>query len=344
LTFLPIIVFFTMSLYTYIIFIWHQHSLQKDILQFSWAPRSKTLKTSFILLNFLKCILFYTFLFFIFFFYIMKVQNLNYKLFYFNNFIINQLFVFILIFMILIYTFIISPYFFLNKSIDTGLFIILLILSSINLLTSNNILTIFINLEIFNILIIYSFLISSYVSINVKKNINFKINWLLKSTSYQFILNFFTSIIFFFLFNMLLIYSNSTNFIFLSFFSNLNINLFNTYLSLFYFSIFIKFGIGPWIFFKIEIYQGFNLFLLMIYTIIYFLIILIFFLNLFIIFNANISYILLMFFINIFLLTSLIFLLFIFSYFNIFMFFSFSSLINIIIILFQLIIFLIFFK
>lgn len=321
---------------------WNQYSLQKDLLTYIWNNKYPVKKLGFILINFLKCLNYVYALFIIFIFYIMKIQNIEFKLFFFNNLIIYQLLIYSFIFFLINIILIISPNFLIGKSLDIGLFLIILFFTSFCLIISNNILTIFINLEIINILIIYSFFISSYLNFNSPKNLNFNINWLLISSTYQFILNFFSSILFFLIFNLLLIHTHSTNFIFLNFFSSLYNIKYLFYISLLYFSLFIKFGIGPWIFFKIEIYQGFNLFLLIIYTLIYFLIILIFFFNLFIIYNLSINWLFLIFLLNIIIIMLIYLIYLIFYYFNIFMFFSFSSLLNLLLIFIQWILILIF--
>lgn len=150
----------------------------------------------------------------------MRVQNIEFKLFFLNNLIVYQLFIYSLVFFFLNIIFVISPNFVIGKSVDIGFFLMVLFVTSFLLLTSNNILIIFINLEVINALIIYSFFISSYLNLYLKKNLNFSINWVLNSSTYQFILNFFSSILFFIIFNLILIYTNSTNFIFLNFFFN----------------------------------------------------------------------------------------------------------------------------
>ena len=342
LIFFPILTLLSFTIYIYILFAWHQYSLQKDLLTYVWVQKFPSKKLGFILINFLKCLTYICVLFIIFMFYILKIQNIEFKLFFLNNLIIYQMFIFSIIFLLFNIVLIVSPNFLIGKSIDIGLFLIILFFICNSLLISNNLLIVFINLEIINVLIIYSFFITSYLNYNSKKNLNFNINWLINSTTYQFILNFFTSILFFLIFNLIVIYTNSTNFIFLNFFNNYSDFKFLFYISILYISIFIKFGIGPWIFFKIEIYQGFNLFLLIIYTLIYFLIILIFFLNLFIIYSFSINWFLIILLISFLILILVIFIFLIFFYFNIFMFFSFSSLLNLILILIQWVLMLIF--
>ena len=110
---------------------------------------------------------------------------------------------------------------------------------------------------------------------------------------------------------------------------------YNLYISLLYLSFFIKLGIGPWIFFKIEIYQNFNLILIILYTVIYFLGILFFFFNLFTVYGLPLTNLFIIGGVLTILVISLIFMTNLFNYFNIFMFFSFSSLAHLCIFLTQ---------
>ena len=337
LIFFPI--FYTISIIFYNFFIFsleNTNIIKNSFLNYRLTSiNGKSLLQSTFLL-FLKLNLFFISIFIIFFFYILKLYSFESKFFYLNNFIIYQLFIISIIFIIILTIFLYNKKYWQNFSIDVLAILIALYFTGVNTLCSNNILNIFVNLELINILIFYSFLTTLDLNFLYRQQIVYKRLWLLTTLTYQFILNFFSSILFFFTFNILLTKIYSSNFIFLNFFIYDNLSPIYLYMSLLFISIFIKFGIGPWIFFKLEIYQGFNLFLLIIYTTIYFLIILIFFINLFIIYEIQLNFITIVLSLNLLILVSLFFLNFIFFYFNIFMFFSFSSLLNLFLILIEL--------
>jgi hypothetical protein len=338
---LPLIGFFVYIICVLVLVLWRQYCkytnyyfTNTEISLFGGAFNhvfSVTVSNFYIFMHLVKS---WVFLFVLYFFFFLKINSYNYKFIYFNNFIFNQLFLFTLFFLIAVYFLFFKYIRTRSYPVDVGIFLIFLYFSGFTLLISNNFLNVFIVLEIINLLIIYSFIIHLQFNNLNKHLILNKSLWLLNSCIYQFILNFFSSILFYFSFNMLISTTSLTTFWNLNLFNSVNFNL-TSYFTLVYVSFFIKFGIGPWIFFKIEIYKNFNFILLIFYTITYFLILLIFFFNLFFIYNLPIN--LLQFFLLLFILMCLVFIFSVFlqTYFNLFIFFSFSSLLNLIAIFFQ---------
>jgi len=306
---------------------WFDYNLYtKDISRFS----NKNLRKS--LFVFSKIFLVIFFYFFIFFFYILKIFDYNFKLFYINNLIVNQLFIYSLFFICIFYMLFLNKKFSTLYPVDFGFIVVQLFFTTIILFICNNLLLIFICLEIINIFIIYSFIVTLYLNDLTEDDMVCKSNWLLTTLVYQFILNFFSSFFFFYSFNMLLATSQSSNFLFLANFNFLDLNY---YLLFIYIAFFIKFGLGPWIFFKLEIYEGFNFVLLLLYTTIYFLNVLPFVFNLFFIYFLSVDLFSLIFCLVLLIFVFFIFSTFMFSHFNIFIFFSFSSLITLLFLFFQ---------
>ncbi len=233
--------------------------------------------------------------------------------------------------------------FFSKFTTDISFLFIQLYFMIIILLVSKNFLTVFLVLEVINLLIIYSFLITPTRYGISNSKVLFQDNWIIKSCVYQFFLNFFSSILFFWAYNALIGLTQTTNFFFLTQITN-NYYIYNIYMSILYSAFLIKLGVGPWLVFKIEIYQNFNILLMVIYTLIYFLGILIFFFNLFFIYKLPVTNLFLVLCLIILLCFFLTFLTNLFNYFNIYMFFSFSSLAHLIIFILQLVIILVLFK
>lgn len=248
-----------------------------------------------------------------------------------NEFILNQLFFLNIIFNIIIWFFMIYKKLPLN--IDFLIFFFFIIIVSQTLIIFNNLLNIFFILEIVNMLIIYSFINSITLRIFHIKNY-YTSYWIIESCIYQFILNFIGSIVFYFFYNHLIINYFSVNLNLLSFISNFTTNwfIFNGL----YVAFIIKFGIGPWLIYKLHMYKHFNIILLLIYTIVYFLTILIFFLNLFFFYKFQLSQIFLFFVIFTLILIFYFILTYLFTYNNLLIFMSLSSLLNFSLILFQL--------
>lgn len=267
----------------------------------------------------------------VFIFYICLTYN-NFNFLNLNSLVMFQLFILNIIFNILLVFFISLKKIPLN--IDFIMFFFFLIMVSQTLVLFNNLLNIFFILEITNILIIYSFINSITLRTYHIKN-NYSVFWLIESCIYQFILNFIGSLLFYFFYNHLIINYYSTNLFTLSILSNFT-NSFFAFNGL-YISFLVKFGIGPWLVYKVHMYKHFNVILLIIYTVVYFLTILMFFLNLFILYKFNLS----IFFIYtttfIVLLVFYFILVFLFTYTNLLVFISLSSLLNFILIITQLV-------
>lgn len=248
-----------------------------------------------------------------------------------NEFLLIQLYFLNIVFNIIIWFF--TKYTKLPLNIDFIIFFFFIILISQTLIIFNNLLNVFFILEIINMLILYSFINSITLRTFHLKNY-YSTYWVIESCVYQFILNFIGSIIFYFFYNHLIINYFSVNLHLLSFISSFSSNwfIFNGL----YLAFLIKFGIGPWLIYKLHTYKHFNIILLLVYTIVYFLTILIFFLNLFFFYKFSISLnftylvVVSLLFIFYFILTYL------FTYNNILIFMSLSSLLNFSLILFQL--------
>lgn len=217
-----------------------------------------------------------------------------------------------------------------TNSMENLIFFYFLIVTSVFLLMSNNILQIFFLIEMLGFLILYSFLT---FNLFFDKKTNQNVSLILNSTVNQFLLNFFSSVIFYCSIFGLLTYVNSTNI--LNSFLNFKHNYINIYSTLIVISLLIKFGSGPWIFFKINIYKNLTLNALLIYTIIYFCILMVIFFNFFLFFEIffnsfllNTSLLLLIFF-------AIIFAKNLFNYNTLTMFLGLSSLLNICFIVLQ---------
>lgn len=256
-----------------------------------------------------------------------------------NEFLLIQLYFLNIVFNTIIWFFLFYKKLPLN--IDFLIFFFFIILISQTLIIFNNLLNIFFVLEIINMLIIYSFINSITLRTFHLKNY-YTTYWIIESCVYQFILNFVGSIIFYFFYNHLIINYFSVNLHLLSFISNFSTNwfIFNGL----YFAFLVKFGIGPWLIYKLHMYKHFNIILLLIYTIIYFLTILIFFLNLFFFYKFILSFTFIYIMIIILLMVFYFILTYLFTYNNLLIFMSLSSLLNLSLILFQLSIITIMFK
>lgn len=275
--------------------------------------------------------------FYIYFFKILQLWDCALYYFYISNFQHTQMLLFTWLFVFVSIILFLNIKSYTRYTTDVAIFLIFIYLFAYILIFSTNLLIIFVTLEIFNILIIYSFGVYLRIQPTTYKVTYTRILWLVKTLMYQFILNFFSSIILFISYNLLLTHVYTSNLIMLSNFIIDQSNIFATYIFTgLYIAFFIKFGIGPWIFFKIEIYEFFNYFLIILYTIIYFSIILIFFINLFCIYCLSVSIFTLILIFLILIIIVWYFIFHILTYYNIFIFLSFSSLINFILIFFQL--------
>lgn len=260
----------------------------------------------------------------------------------YNNFLflnLNSLVMFQLFFINIIFNIMLIFFSSLKKlpiNLDFIIFFFFIIIISQALIIFNNLLNIFFVLEITNILIIYSFINSITLKTYHIKN-HYSVYWLIESCIYQFILNFVGSIIFYIFYNHLIINYYSVNLFTLSILSNFTTSTFM--FNGLYTAFLVKFGVGPWLIYKIHMYKHFNIVLLLTYTVIYFLTILIFFLNLFFFYKFTLSKVFVYSFISITLLIFYFILTFLFTYNNLLVFMSLSSLLNFILISFQLIIF-----
>ena len=278
---------------------------------------------------------FYNFLFlFCFFYFVLVIFDIDCKMFYINNLIFFEIQCFTIYFVITLWFIFRSNNQLTQYPIDLGFFFIQLYTIIVILLVSNNLLSVFLALEVVNILILYSFFITTKIQPTLFIKALSQNNWILKTCVYQFILNFFSSIFFFWSYNNLIAFTQTTNFFFLNHIC-CDLYTYYFYISLVYTSFFIKLGIGPWIFFKIEVYQNFNIILLLIYTVTYFIGILIFFFNLFYVYMLPITGLFLLFIFLLLTVTCALLAVNLYNYFNIYMFFSFSSFAHLIIFLFQ---------
>ena len=167
-------------------------------------------------------------------------------------------------------------------SVDHVSFIGFVIFSSLVLLLSNDLVIIFFTLELLNMLIIYSFFFNSNVTQLNPLSSALKIS---SSCVYQFILNFFSSILLYVSINWYMLLTGGSSLYNASVWQ-LNVST-HTPVSLILLCFLLKLGSGPWIFFKITIYKNMNYVSVYLYTAVYLTVILVFFFNL--IFTAGLS-------------------------------------------------------
>lgn len=158
---------------------------------------------------------------------------------------------------------------------------------------STNILTFFFILEVISCLILFKFIVGrdweSLISTKKSNFFNYSNNY--KSTSYiniiffQYWVSFFSSVLLVYSLLMFLYYYGSTEWVILNFLSNIdfnnnslefNINIYLVYI-VFLIGFFLKLGIAPVHFYKIELYKGLPFLTILIYTIYFFFIFFIFF-------------------------------------------------------------------
>lgn len=198
------------------------------------------------------------------------------------------------------------------------------------LLTASNLLYVFFLLELLGFLILYMMFILQVVN---PTNLSQTTNTITISLIYQFILNFFGSIIFYFSIISLLFYYNTISV--LSIFNNIFVTDKTFWTSLTLLALLIKFGTGPWICYKIKIYNNLSLFALGLYTLIYFSVLFIYFLNLLYIFNLTITFFLNILICLLMVIAILSFSTLLFQYNRITLFLGFSSLLNTTLFFFQ---------
>lgn len=110
------------------------------------------------------------------------------------------------------------------------------------------------------------------------------------------------------------------------------------YVSLVLFAFLLKFGTGPWVFFKVNIYRGLNLNSILVYSVVYLSLVFSFYLNLFAVYGLSLNSFYRYLIIAVSAFASVVFSGFAFQVPNIFVFLSFSSLLNLTIFLAQLLV------
>lgn len=204
------------------------------------------------------------------------------------------------------------------------------IISITLLLSSTNLIIIFFTLELINMIVIYSFFFNTNMGRQLSIMSASKIS---ASCIYQFILNFFSSIVLYLAINWYIALAGGADLA--------GVTLWQTYhnskypLTLLLSAFLLKFGSGPWIFIKISIYRNLNYIAVFLYSVIYLLAMFIFFLNLMFVLGieptaASIYVILALSISGVLAFSTLAF-----QSPNVFVFLSFSSLINITVFLLQ---------
>ena len=211
-----------------------------------------------------------------------------------------------------------------NVTSDHVIFLGFSVLTFLTLITSSDVIIVFFSLELLNMLVIYSFFLNAVSSKQLSHNSALKIS---TSCVYQFILNFFSSIILYTALNGYVSVTGGSSIAALSLLSS--DSYVTAYTSLFLSAFLLKFGSGPWIFFKINIYRNLSFVAVFMYTVIYMLCIFTFFLNLSFVYGFQLLYIAKQALIALAAIGSVIFSGVAFQSPNFFVFVSFSSLINI---------------
>lgn len=188
-------------------------------------------------------------------------------------------------------------------------------------------------LELLNAVILYTMLwSSSYWSVTNKQSSARAVN----TITYQFVLNFFSSIILFFGINSVISLTGSSDLRLVSL--CLLSEEVRLYVSLVLFAFLLKFGTGPWVFFKVNIYRGLNLSSILVYSVVYLSLVFSFYLNLFAVYGLSLNGFSRYLIIAVSALASIVFSGFAFQVPNLFVFLSFSSLLNLTIFLAQLLV------
>ena len=156
-------------------------------------------------------------------------------------------------------------------------------------------------IEILSCFVFYQFITSTVFYKKVKESTtssinNFHSKQLLSVLFFQYWASFFSSVIFVYIFSLLIFLFGTTDWFVLNFlfgfsffdFSNTNTYLFLFLFLLFTFSFFIKLGLSPVQLFKIEIYKGLPFLSIFFYTVFYFFIFFLFFFYLVIAYFTNI--------------------------------------------------------
>lgn len=160
---------------------------------------------------------------------------------------------------------------------------------------ASNMLTFFFIVELVSTIILFKFVVGRDWEIQVsdKKNnffnysSNYKSNSFINIIFFQYWISFFSSVLLVFSLLMFIYYYGTTEWVLLNFLTSVdfftndirfNINIIVTYI-VFFIGFFLKLGIAPVHFYKIELYKGLPFITLMIYTIYFFFIFFIFFIN-----------------------------------------------------------------
>lgn len=206
---------------------------------------------------------------------------------------------------------------------DVVVFILFASLASVYLLNASDVLTVFFTLELLNALILYSFFFTASYAGAGHANMASRIS---SSCVYQFTLNFFSSV---------LLYVGVVSYIGVTGGSSLgNVSLWCSHaqvssgVSLFVVAFLLKFGTGPWVFFKVNIYRNMNYQLVMLYSAAYMLVIFVLFLNLLFVFGAFMTPFAKAFTLCVVIVSTVLFGGLAFQNPNVFVFISFSSLVN----------------
>lgn len=212
-----------------------------------------------------------------------------------NKSINYQFFVSIVFFMIISSAYCITKQN-ISFSIEYIFFVFLISTSSFILISSTNLLLSVFVLEFIALLIFGKFTVAKVLNNNSKINLNSQkqdtLNQmsygLLNSLFFQFWANFVSSIFLFFSLINIHYICGTSNFILINYFfsiiisSNyLTINFITIILMIFATGLFIKLGIAPYQFFKIEVYKGIPIFLVVVYTTLYLIVYIFFFMYLY---------------------------------------------------------------
>lgn len=216
---------------------------------------------------------------------------------------------------------------------DLGVSLSVISVQAILLLKLSNLIAIFFLLELLNSVILYTMLWSSIYDARGPKQSSARVT---NSITYQFVLNFFSSILLYAGINSVIVITGSADLNYLAVYA-IDPSV-NTSFGIVLFAFLLKFGTGPWIFFKINVYRGLNLTSILLYSIIYLSLVFTFYLNLFMVFDLSFSSFSRIAAILVSVAAASIFGGFAFQTPNVFVFLSFSSLLNLSVFLLQLLV------
>lgn len=158
-------------------------------------------------------------------------------------------------------------------------------IACILVLSASNLLFAFFVIELVGFVILYAMLVLyGYRTLLPTVAANSAI---VASLTYQFILNFLSSVLFYGALSALLYYHGSLGLSSASIWGWVGST--SVWSNMALVALFIKFGAGPWVFYKLRIYNGLSLLALALYTIVYFSVLLIFFFNLLFVFGLPVD-------------------------------------------------------